>query len=107
MALLWAIALQKYKPQVVTFGMPRVLTDSSIKVVHRRIIHVRDPVGRLPPRAAGWKHQGLPIVIGDNGEALGPKALEAEMMRPFDLRELPDRVGCHFKYGPDLEALWS
>jgi hypothetical protein len=107
MALLWAIALRQYKPQVVTFGMPRVLTDGGARVWHRRVIHVRDPVGRLPPRSAGWRHQGLPIVIGDDGAVLSTKALEAEMLKPFDLRSLPDRVGCHFAYGSDIKALWE
>ena len=107
MALLWAIALQQYKPKVITFGMPRTLTDSPPKIWHRRIMHVRDPVPRVGPRATGWKHQGLPIVIGDNGEVLGTEALEAEMATPFDLRSLPDRIGCHFKYGPDMQKLWG
>lgn len=107
MALLWAIALQQYKPKVVSFGMPRVLTNSGVKVWHRRVIHIHDPVGRVPPRTLGWRHQGLPIVIGDDGEMLGTKTLEAEMMKPFELRSLPDRVASHFSYGPDIRALWE
>jgi hypothetical protein len=107
MALLWAIALQHYKPQVCTFGCPRVLTNGAIRVHHRRIAHIRDPVTRVGPRVAGWQHQGLPIVIGDSGDILSPKALEAEMMVPFDIRSLPDRIASHFKYGPDIEALWK
>jgi hypothetical protein len=105
MALLWAIALQHYKPQVCTFGCPRVLTKGAVRVHHRRIAHIRDPVTRVGPRVAGWQHQGLPIVIGDSGDILSPKALEAEMATPFDIRSLPDRIASHFKYGPDIEAL--
>lgn len=111
MALLWAIALQHYKPQVVSFGCPRVLTNGAIKVHHRRIAHIRDPVTRVGPRVgprvAGWQHQGSPIVIGDSGEVLSPQALETEMATPFDIRSLPDRIASHFKYGPDIQALWS
>lgn len=33
--------------------------------------------------------------------------LDHDRLWSFDLRELPDRVACHFKYGPDLESLWS
>jgi hypothetical protein len=107
MALLWAIALQQYKPQVCTFGCPRVVTNGAVRVHHRRVIHIRDPVGRLGPRVAGWQHQGFPIVIGDHGAILSPQAMEAEMAEPFDIRTMPDRIASHFAYGPDIRALRS
>jgi hypothetical protein len=108
MALLWACALQQYNPKVISFGMPRVLaTATPPQITHRRIVHHLDPVPRVPPRAMGWHHQGLPIVVGSDAPMVGDSAWSAVTDGPFNIRLLSDRVGCHFKYGKDLEALWE
>lgn len=106
MAVLLGLALQRYKPAIVTFGCPRVLTSESPQLNHRRIVHALDPVARVSPRVSGWAHQGLPVVIRpsgliEEGEGAWAKVLE----EPFDIGSLGDRAASHFEYGPDIKAL--
>lgn len=107
MAVLLGLALQQYKPAIVTFGCPRVLTSENLPCLnHRRIVHALDPVARVSPRIGGWVHEGLPVVIRpsgmiESGDAAWAKVLE----EPFDIGSLGDRAASHFEYGPDIKGL--
>jgi pimeloyl-ACP methyl ester carboxylesterase len=109
MATLLGLAIARWKPSIVSFGAPRVLTrTNTLEINHCRVVHYLDPVPRLPPRAIGWQHQGLPIVIGRDGEVrVGDKAWEEakNITGVFDIRHFVDRLRNHFDYGPDLLAL--
>lgn len=109
MAVLLGLALAKYKPAVVSFGCPRVLASENLPYLnHRRIVHYLDPVPRVPPRVAGWVHEGLPVVISENDAVIvGDSAWAAVVTERFDIRSLPDRVASHFEYGPEIRALWE
>jgi hypothetical protein len=109
MGALLGAALRRYKPEIVSFGAPRVLTRSSdVEVNHRRIVHYLDPIPRVPPRVVGWRHQGLPVVIGRDGDVrTGDRAWEEakNITGVFDIRHFADRLENHFDYGSEMLAL--
>lgn len=56
-----------YQVDLCSFGAPRAANAAWVKTAdfhHRRVVHVDDLVPHLPPEIMGYKHHGIPFVIG-------------------------------------------